>query len=1016
MSVFGDMNEKTRKLITSVVFGLLGFAVNLIPIKILEYQGLNVNILLGFIFPLFIALVWGWKYGLISALVGGCQTMWFLWSGDGYGMLYSVPIYTLWIVWHGIMADCRRRTQSVKWYQSVYVVELFFRAFSELGFIIIFRWLVSKNPPFWDSTVATTHIPTQWMIVTVVKHVVCPMLLLLIINIILRRKRVKTLFNVETPSFFGQSIIIMSILYALCIICLDAYGYTLFNDGNGGGFLDNLFAFSMRQRFIRSIFFFSFVAFGIVVNYFYSKHYEQKRLTQNNNELLMGANIRLAESEKQFRTYFGKAPYGVFVTEKSGNISDANEEACKMTGYLKHELCAKSLVDLTAGEAERCSETLARYGVAVYPEVGFVNKEGQKRKWKVKSIRINDARCLHFAEDVTEHFLLEEKLRNSEEMFRAIFKQSPVGITFGDTTGHLLDVNPAFEQMIGLSKEKLIGKKWADFTHEDDIIDDIDLSKKTITGVIDGYCMTKRYIRTDGSPIWVNICIAPLKVPNNPALGNVCIVEDISYRIQVQNKIRESEQSKSILLSNIQGMVYRCKNDRSWTMEYVSDGCFELTGYQAESLLGNREVAYRDIIRAEYRDLIWERWQEVLRQNRKYIDEYPIMTLSGETKWVFEQGQGIYDDNGNVIALEGIIIDITERKRKEKEIFFLSHYDTLTSLFNRRKFEQEKERICSSSRLLPISIIIGDINGLKLINDTLGHADGDKHIIAAAKILKACCRKNDIIARTGGDEFTVILPGTNSEETAKILSRIQKLCERRNSQVQDDAYYVSLSLGYATLETADGNINDVIKIAEDHMYRRKLLEHKSIHNAILTSIKTTMYERSQETEEHSERLALYARLIGRELNLARGDIDKLELLAMLHDIGKIGISDDILKKDAGLTEGEWIQMKRHPEIGYRIARSSPELISIADCILSHHERWDGKGYPQGLKGTDIPLLSRIIAVVDAYDAMTHDRPYRSKGTHDDAIRDIVRNAGKQFDPEIVATFAQITRKISICTD
>jgi HD-GYP domain-containing protein (c-di-GMP phosphodiesterase class II) len=168
-----------------------------------------------------------------------------------------------------------------------------------------------------------------------------------------------------------------------------------------------------------------------------------------------------------------------------------------------------------------------------------------------------------------------------------------------------------------------------------------------------------------------------------------------------------------------------------------------------------------------------------------------------------------------------------------------------------------------------------------------------------------------------------------------------------------------------------------------------------------------MYERSNETEEHSVRLAKYASMVGKKLSLSLTQLDELELTAMLHDIGKIGVDDNVLKKPGSLTKTEWIQMKRHPEIGYRIAISSPELSHIADFILSHHERWDGEGYPRGLKGTDIPIQARIIAVVDAYDAMTNDRPYRKGLSKKEAIDEIAKNSGIQFDPQIVEAFLAV---------
>ena len=167
-----------------------------------------------------------------------------------------------------------------------------------------------------------------------------------------------------------------------------------------------------------------------------------------------------------------------------------------------------------------------------------------------------------------------------------------------------------------------------------------------------------------------------------------------------------------------------------------------------------------------------------------------------------------------------------------------------------------------------------------------------------------------------------------------------------------------------------------------------------------------MFEKSHETEEHAERLVTLSKLVAEGLNLAQDDRDRLELLATLHDIGKVGISDRILTKPGKLTEEEWVEMKRHPEIGYRIAMSSPELIPVADGILCHQEHWDGTGYPQKLRGENIPLLSRIIAVVDAYDAMTQDRPYRAAMSHEAAITEIERNAGTQFDPQVAQVFIQ----------
>lgn len=495
--------------------------------------------------------------------------------------------------------------------------------------------------------------------------------------------------------------------------------------------------------------------------------------------------------------------------------------------------------------------------------------------------------------------------------------------------------------------------------------------------------------------------------------GALILILDVTERKMAQDKLLESKRSKEVFFQNLPGMAYRCLYDREWTMLEVSEGCYDLTGYRAESFIHNRDVAYNDIINPSFRDTVWEAWEESVQYKRPFKMEYPIITITGESVWVLEQGVPVFDDNGNLVALEGLIINVSASKDKESQVNYLLTHDNLTGALNRQTYLQQKMRIDSDPTMVPVSILILDINGLKLINDAFGMRRGDLLLQETSRIITKILKDTYLFARLGGDDFAVLMPHTDLATAEVFWARVQEGFSEYNMDQANDYDRIYVSHGIATKDYPDIQLESVQKLAEENMNKHKLLERKSSHSSIVESIKQSMHARSQETEAHSERLADLSKMVGLKMALSQTEISELALLATLHDIGKIGVNDQILNKPGKLTDEEWTQMRKHTEIGYRIAMSSPELISIADYILTHHERWDGKGYPQGLSGTAIPLISRILSVVDAYDAMTKDRVYRKAMSKDHAIQELKANAGSQFDPTVVGVFIEILERPDI---
>lgn len=606
---------------------------------------------------------------------------------------------------------------------------------------------------------------------------------------------------------------------------------------------------------------------------------------------------------------------------------------------------------------------------------------------------------------------LNRRLQKSRQMFQALYEQAPFGIAIGESDKPFMNTNLRYRQIVDRSVEELENMDWTAYTHPDDIRVDEEMFNRFKAGENNGYRLEKRVIRPDGSVIWVKMTTALLEFSNRKIRHHLCMLQDITERKAIEEKLAESERAKAEFLSHLPGMAYRSQADAEGQMEYVSDGCLSLTGYLPEQFMGG-DIDYNDLILAEFRTGVHQQREKAVTFGSKIHIEYCIKTAYGDTKWVVETGRSIRDENEERIeALEGIIIDISEQKKREEEVHFLHEHDILTGLFDRHHFDEIRQKWNDCEAKLPLTIFVCDIDGVSLINDALGHDAGDRLIIDTAKLLSRVCRKNDMLARISGDEFKILLPNTGPEERQVFSKNLQELIDEYNNSVQTDVQKLSLSFGMATKVDMTENISEVEKTAIADMKRQKLINRRNFHRSTISAIMETVYAKSQETEEHAKRLGDEFEKIGQALNLSEESMSDLQLLASLHDIGKVGIEERILNKPGKLTPAEWSIMKRHPEIGYRIVMSSPELAQIAPYILHYHERWDGAGYPEGLAGEEIPLLSRILAVVDAFDVMTEDRVYRKAISPQAAARELHRCSGSQFDANIVDVYLRQVLRI-----
>jgi len=583
-------------------------------------------------------------------------------------------------------------------------------------------------------------------------------------------------------------------------------------------------------------------------------------------------------------------------------------------------------------------------------------------------------------------------LEESREWYRTIAEDVPAMVNRISPDYRITFANDAYCGCMGISAESIINRPLSDFVPHDIYPKVIShFSSLTPFKPIDSH--EHIIIAHDGSERWVRWSNRALYDQEGEIKGYLGIGEDFTDYHKAYQLLKKSEETKSSIIEASPDIIIRF--DREGQYLDVLSGDDSMIAIPQADMIGK---TLEEVLAPELASLYRKTINKAIKTGKLQTIEY-VITIN---KRDYEREARLKaDSDQEVIAF---IRDITEKKRFEERLKFLSMHDQLTGLYNRAFFEEEMNRL-DGGRSYPITMISADLDDLKLVNDSMGHDAGDKLLVVAADILKKTLRSSDILARVGGDEFTVILPRTDAATGEEIAGRIRNNVEEYNDNYPDMP--LGLSIGLATSEESNVALQDIFKKADDHMYHDKLHRSNRVRTKTVEALLAALAERDHVTEGHTERLADICRKIGQVINLSSRQLSDLALLAQIHDLGKVGIPDNILFKEGPLTEEEWETMRLHPEKGYRIAITSPDLSGVAELILKHHERWDGNGYPLGLKGTEIPVECRILSIVDAFDAMTNDRPYSKAVNYETAIKEILDCAGTQFDPDLADIFVSL---------
>ena len=722
---------------------------------------------------------------------------------------------------------------------------------------------------------------------------------------------------------------------------------------------------------------------------------------------------QLIETLEQHKLVLDSTISGIYAIDKEGICTYVNHNALELLGYNHesevigkniHELVHHSYEDGEPWLQEDCflhqnflNKTMINKDDIIWRKDGTYFPVVYSSAPQIKNNEVIGAVVLF--SDITERKIIERSLIESEIRFKTLFEKAPIGYQSLDENGCFLVVNETWLDMLGYQEDEVVGKWFGDFLsekHKSLFKERFEIFKKR--GKIHSEFWM---IHKDGHLIYIEFegLIGYNKV--REFQQTYCTLNDVTDRKRLESALIKEKESLAFTLKSIGDAVIA--TDSNGLITGINPIASHLTGWSEEEALGQKFNQVFNITFEDKNQIVEDPVEKALLTNQivELANHTVLISKDGTEYFIEDTAAPIKNADHENIGVVIVFRDVTQKKKNEREIKRLSEHDYLTSLYNRRYYFDKLEYF-HRAKYYPLGLMMLDVNGLKIINDAFGHQVGDEALVMIGNVLKDIFGEKDVIARIGGDEFTVLLPNTTPEKLLEYKDTITAtMKEKLISNVE-----LSLAVGYELIEKDSDDLDEIQKQAENQMYAHKSVVGTSVRSKAISAILLTLTDKHYTEKRHSIEVSHLCKQIGVELKLNEDDLKELEQAGLFHDIGKIAIPDSILNKPGKLTDEEFEIIKTHTQVGYQILRAADEYSDLAMHALHHHERWDGNGYPSKLKGEKIPLFSRIINIVDAYEAMTADRPYRKKLSKEYAVEEIIRCSGKQFDPVIAKLFVE----------